>query len=651
MSMANRAGPATPLSLAARRPPPFLLFPKLVGILVRTHPLSALGLTVVTLGNGVIPAFQLWVTRHLLDALATWVGPGARAGATPEAAFAALWPWAAAIAGAMAFGALLELLGAVVETNLREQVGIRLQQAVIEKAQSLDLAFFEHPTFHDLLQRANQDMGGRLVNLMRRLFDVLGAAVTLASFLVILIGAHWALAPIAVIGSAPGFWVMLRMHRKTWWVYRIRTPESRRANYFSQLLTQRENAKEVRLFTLSDHLRGTWLGLAQRLAVERRQLEVTQGWLGWLTQSIGAGSYAACLTILTWLIAGARFTFGQYVMLQQAVQQFSQQIQQVMQAGAGLQEQALYLGDLFEFLSLAEPDRAGAPAAAVSPEGRIGGEADRAGRRGGEAPHRGVQAGSAPEVLPRAAGLTVTFRGVSFAYPDAERAVLRDVDFTLRPGEKIALVGENGAGKSTLVKLMLGLYRPTRGQVLIDGQDLAALDPEAVRRLFAAVFQDFVPYQFPVRENIAFGRLGEAAEADVRRAAALSGAAPFIETLPERYETLLGRPLGGIDLSGGQWQKLAIARALVRDAAVVILDEPTAALDPKAEADVYRQFSEITRGRTTVLISHRLGSARLADRILVLKAGRLIEEGTHEALVRQDGEYGRLFRLQAQWYE
>jgi ABC-type multidrug transport system fused ATPase/permease subunit len=282
-----------------------------------------------------------------------------------------------------------------------------------------------------------------------------------------------------------------------------------------------------------------------------------------------------------------------------------------------LHEEVLYLGDLFEFLEQ------------IAPEERPSLERELA-----------IPANSA-----------LRFEKVSFRYPGSEQDVLKDVSLELKAGERMALVGGNGAGKTTLVKLMMGLYRPTAGTIYLGGKALDEWPKEAVRLQFAAVFQDFVRYQFSVRENIAFGALGRATDAEVERAAALAGVAEYAEKMPAKYDTLLGKELGGEDLSTGQWQKLATARALVRGAEIVVLDEPTAALDPKAEAEIYERFGEMTRGKSSVLISHRLGSARTCDRIVVLKEGQIIEVGSHDELMLSKGEYSHLFRLQAQWYE
>lgn len=615
--------------VSEKRRVPLRYLPMLMSTVIRSSPMVAVGLLAITLATSVIPALQLTKVGEITATIDEFGGEFLD-GAAGVRWSLVLTPLVMLIA-LLLLDTLLNALSPILETSLRESMSIRTQRQVIEKAQSLDLVYFEHPEFYDRLQRANEDMGGRLVTLLRLSLDLLGGLAGSASLMVLMIAAHWALVPIVVIGTIPSVWVALTMNRRTYWVYRMRTPENRLAMYLRSLLTRRDAAKEVRLFTLSDHLTEEWTELSNRLAAERRGLETKQSILAGAADGFSLLAYGACITILAYLILGDRISFDQYVIVTPAITHLASRLETIMRRGASLQEQSLYLGDLFEFLSLD-------PRAELQESGQ-----DQAGPQG-------TPAASAIEVSAAGPLGLIEFQGVSFRYPGSDHFVLKDINFTLQPGERVALVGENGAGKSTLVRLLLGLYRPTEGRILAGGRDLAELPPEYLHERMAAVFQDFVQYLFPVYDNIAMGRLGTATEADVRAAAELAGAAEYIESLPDGYRTQLGREMEGVDLSGGQWQKLAIARALVRNAEVIILDEPTAALDPLAEAEIYQQFLEMTSGRTAVMISHRLGSARMAHRIIVLKGGRIVEEGDHDALVKQDGEYARLFSLQAQWY-
>jgi len=627
------------------------LIPRLLGAVIKSAPLATAGLSAAALGDGVIAAGQLIVTQRLIDSLQTALRGGAASGASGLDPMSAVAPWVIWLGGVMVLGILLEMLRSYCEVDVQEKVGIYLQREVIEKAHSVDLVHFEHPDFYDALQRANQDMGSRLVTLLRLVTDVVASFAGMAGILIVLWQAHWSLAPIMALGVAPGFWVMLQMRKKTYWVYRVRTPESRLAMYLNNLMTRRDEAKEVRLFTLAGHLLERWLSLSKGLHVERRQLEVKQAWLGLLTDGVRTAAYAGCLALLAVMVTGARITFGMYAVIMQALQQFSARIEQVMRNVSGLHEQSLYLADLYEFLEYdvykihgPSPTMDKSSKSPVPPKERGSASISVNGHIKSERPE--PESPIAPQTAAK-----IELKNVWFTYPGGERPVLEDINLTIAPGERIALIGENGAGKSTLVRLIMGLYAPTQGEISINGVPLQDLPESELRSYFSAVFQEFVRYQFPVADNIRFGRLLDATPADIEWAASVSGAAEFIESLPERYDTLLGRPLGGLDLSGGQWQKLAIARALVRRAPIVVLDEPTAALDPKAEAEIYEQFGEMTSDRTSILISHRLGSARMADRIVVLKGGRIVEIGSHDELVARDGEYARMFTLQAQWYQ
>ncbi|HLS90632.1 MAG TPA: ABC transporter transmembrane domain-containing protein, partial [Limnochordia bacterium] len=339
------------------------LIPRLVWAAARSAPLSSLLLVSGAVVGGVVAALELVVIQRLVDALAAALaataaaasGESAGAVSLPAAQLVAVLPWVGWLAAAMVGQTLLELVGHLAEVDVQERVGMHLQRQVILKAHSVELVYFEHPSFYDALERANQDMGGRIVTLMRSLVEVLGSTTGMIAVLVVLWQTHWSLAPIMVVGVVPGFWVMLAMRKKTWWVYRIRTPQNRLSMYFSNLLTRREDAKEVRLFTLARHLLERWLALAQSLAVERRQLESKQAWLGALTSLVSTAAYSGCLLIIASLIAGAAVTVGTFSMLMQALQQFAMRIGQVMQSLSGVHEQSLYLSDLYEFLEIDAP--------------------------------------------------------------------------------------------------------------------------------------------------------------------------------------------------------------------------------------------------------------------------------------------------------
>ena len=405
------------------------------------------------------------------------------------------------------------------------------------------------------------------------------------------------------------------------------SPLRREAGYWSGLLSSRETGPELRLFGLADHLIGLWRGVFRRHVAEmdrgRRQVA-----LGFLTQ-IAVKQVAILIGAIALVILASaeQISIGQLVALLYGLSRFESVTNTFGWSSATLIEDWSTIAHLRDFLALDSEQRSLVRGAERSPI-RF---------------RQGVQ-----------------LDGLSFTYPGSERPALSGVNLTIRPDEHVALVGENGAGKTTLVRLLLGLYRPTEGRITVDGVDVADLDPEEWRRRATAIFQDFVRYPTTPFENIAYADpplLAEEPSSQVAvhprvvSAAAQAGADGFIDALPFKYATPLGKEWeGGVELSIGQWQRLAIARAYLRDAQIIALDEPTAALDPRAEAEVYNHFSRASAGRAAILISHRLGSARMADRIIVLREGLIVEEGDHDSLLREDGEYARMFRLQASWY-
>ncbi|MEZ0333654.1 MAG: ABC transporter ATP-binding protein, partial [Gemmatimonadales bacterium] len=401
------------------------------------------------------------------------------------------------------------------------------------------------------------------------------------------------------------------------------TPERRQLDYLRYIGASDISAKELKLFGLSDFLVGRYARLSNDFYEANLSLSVRRSVVSSLLAVVGTlGYYGAYAVIIYLTVIGHRspaglFTIGVLTFLAGSFRQSRDLIQRVLLSLSQIYEQALYLDDLFSFLGLEPTIRRGA--------GR-------------------------PVPVPIRTGFT--FENVGFRYPGAEPWAVRGLSFTLAPGERLALVGENGAGKTTLVKLLARLYDPTEGRILLDGVDLRDYDIDDLRRNVGVIFQDFVRYDFLLRENIAVGDIERVANEPLIESAAQRSLADTVAArLPGRYEQMLGKRFeGGMDLSGGEWQKVALARAYMRDAQLLILDEPTAALDARAEYEVFLRFAELTAGRMAVLISHRFSTVRMADRILVLRGGELVEQGTHKALVDQGGLYAELFQLQAAGY-
>ncbi len=511
-----------------------------------------------------------------------------------------------------------------------ERLRAKVQEVLISKASRLSLASFEQPGLYDRLHRAQDGVGNRLSITLKALLSLPAQLITAVGLLVYL-GASSPLLPIPLVaGLVPFYLVTARYNQRLHLLRRQQTASQRRLDYLGDLLTGRQAAAEVRLFGLGGYL----IDKRQRLFREKRDERLKLGRaqsMAAIRSSLGDQvTYGVVIVGIVALIAAGRLSVGYFAALLAAAERFRDEVASLLSGIRTVDSDLRYLQDLVDYLDLDD-----------------------------ESPGDGRQRpdSTATPTSSLAQELTaIRFEGVAFTYPGVDAPALDGVDLELRPGERLALVGENGAGKTTLAKLLLGLYRPTEGRIWVNGLDLADGDPSEWRLHVAAVFQDFVRFEIAAGENIGFGDLAKLNDPRaIDAAAARSGADGVIADLSAGYETTLGRAYDehGQDLSQGQWQKLAIARAYLRDVSVLVLDEPTAALDAKAEVEVevYRQFRDVSRGKTVLLISHRLGSARLADRIVFLDNGHVVEEGTHEELVALEGRYAEMYTVQAGWYK
>ena len=495
----------------------------------------------------------------------------------------------------------------------------RLQRQVLGRAGTVPLARYEDDAFFDRLNRAANDLPGRLNQLVQTVADQIQVLVMVGSVVAVLALIRPVIVLLLVAGGLPAVWLQSRVAMAGYQVSRAHTGGDRVRGQLQGLLTGREAAPEVRLFGSAGYLIGRWHALRQArsrdmLAAEgRRTVFATSGSL------LSGGGYAAALVLVSLLILHGHLDLGDYVTVAMGALFFEQVLGAFLSSFAGLDEHALFLGDLFAFLRQAQP----------------------------EDPAAFKHHGAAPTAGPSGCGVEVVAEGVTFAYPSAPgRPAVRDISLRIAPGEHVAVVGENGAGKTTLAKLVVGLYAPDRGSVQVDGVPAATC-----RYRTAAVFQDFVRYELTLRENVAVGNLAQmGADGALREALRRAELDTFAEGLPIGLDTYLGRQFGETDLSGGQWQRLALARAFLRDADLLLLDEPTAALDPLAELALFERFAELAERRTAVMISHRLAAARVADRVLVMEGGRIVEDGPHEVLLAKGGAYARLWQAQAQWY-
>jgi len=580
-----------------------------------TNKALSVALGLLTLMAGMLPAAVAWVGAHIVDAViaAIQAAPGARESETGYALLlvAAEGGLVAALAGAQRGISLCQSL-------LRAQLGQRVNAMILEKALTLELAQFEDSEFYDKLTRARREASSRPLSLVMRTFGLAQNGVSLVSYGTLLAQfSPWAVA-VLVLAGLPSFLAEARFSGAAFRLFLWRSPETRMQHYLETVLAREDHAKEVQLFGVGPLFLKRYRDIFGRLYREDRDLTIRRdGWgfaLGLVATATLYGAYAwvAVATI------AARITLGQMTMYVMLFRQGQSAVSASLAAIGGMYEDNLYLATLYEYLET--------PADAT--KGKIA---------RGPMPHDGIR-----------------FENVSFSYPGAESPVLSGVDLHVQPGSSLALVGENGSGKTTLIKLLTRLYRPTGGRITLDGLDLAEWEETALRARIGVIFQDFVRYQLNVGENIGAGDVRHLADEERWREAAEKGMAePIIEELPEKYHTALGKWFNqGRDLSGGEWQKVALSRAFMRtEADILVLDEPTAAMDAAAEATIFEHFRTLTKGRIAILISHRFSTVRMADQIVVLQSGRIVERGSHDDLVRRNGHYARLFELQARGYQ
>jgi ATP-binding cassette, subfamily B, bacterial len=488
---------------------------------------------------------------------------------------------------------------------------------VMRKAAALDVTVYEDPVFYDRLERARVQATDRLA-MIQQMGRLIQQSVTALAFSALLIWYSPLLLFLLVAGVIPAFLGESHFAFLTYAKNFRQTPIRRQMDYLRQVGGSKEAAKELKLFNLSNYLTERFTGLSktiyeQNVALNRRRLF----WGGLLAILGQLGYYSAYILSIYRTIEG-RYTVGDLTVITTAIMQAMSNIQQAFSTASGVADQALFLTDLLAFFAME-------PAVKSRP-------------------------GGLP--IPRPVMLGFEFQNVSFAYPGTTRRVLDRFSFKLQPGERVALIGENGQGKTTIVKLITRLYDPTEGRVLLDGVDLRDYDLADLHAEIGVIFQDFMRYEMTARENIAIGRVElEHAMEEIDYAAEKSLASEVVAKLPGGYDQMLGRRFeGGVDLSGGEWQKFALARAYLRDAQLLILDEPTASLDARSEFEVFERFAELTAGKMALLISHRFSTVRMADRIVVLEAGRLVEEGHHEQLVALGGRYANMFEMQAASY-
>ncbi|TVP45215.1 MAG: ABC transporter ATP-binding protein [Gemmatimonadales bacterium] len=615
-----RKDPPGPASLRARlgalrNLPPFLA---MVWQSSRALTVGNLSLRLV---RALLPVATLYVGKLIIDEVIRLVGLPAtpdsleewiRSGLLTPLGILLLIELAFAIASDV-LGRFVSLFDALLSERLTNATSLRL----MAHAATLDLEDFENPELQDRMDRARRQTMGRSP-LLGQLLGQAQDVVTIATFGAgLLIYAPW-LVLLLGVALVPAFLGEAHFNALSYSLNYRRTPERRELDYVRQTGAGVETAKEVKIFGLNDFLMERYRSLADAFYAENRRLAIQRAGWGGLLAALGTVAYYLAYAYIAWSTVTGRFTVGDLTFLAASFRRLRNLLEGLLGGFSQVAGQALYLDDLFSFF-------------AIEPE---------------------IRSPEHPRPFPDRIREGFVFENVGFRYPDAQGWAVRHLDFTLRAGEILALVGENGAGKTTIVKLLSRLYDPDEGRILLDGHDLREYDLAGVRSGMGVIFQDFVRYALTAGENIAVGRIEARADRPrIAEAAARSLADGVIESLREGYDQRIGRRFqGGVDLSGGEWQKVAIARAYMRDAQVLILDEPTAALDARAEFEVFQRFRELSRGRTGILISHRFSSVRMADRILVLSGGRVESSGTHAELMAESGRYAELFDLQAKGY-
>lgn len=584
-------------------------------------PLLTLSSMLLRLARAVLPVAALWVGKLIIDAVV-------HLQALPDHPVTLAGWWASGhlgllalyVAAEFAMAILSDVLGRVVDlvdSLLSKRLTMRSSVRLMEHAATLDLADFEDSDFQDRLERARRQASGRM-SLMGQLFGQMQSLVTVATFAAGLVIYNPWLILLLALALVPAFVGEAHFNAQSYSLDFRRTPERRELDYVRQTAASVESAKEVKIFGLNAFLTDRYRALSESFYAANRKIALQRAGWGALFTGVGTlGYYAAYALIIANALAG-KLSIGDLTFLSGSFLRLRSLLEGLLSSFSSTAAQALYLDDLFSFFHVT-PKIFSKPGALPFPDPIVQG---------------------------------FVFENVGLRYPGAEAWAVRGLSFELRAGETLALVGENGAGKTTLVKLLARLYDPDEGRILLDGRDLRDYDLASLRGATGVIFQDFMRYSFTAADNIAVGRIEERDDrARIIDAAQRSLADRVIEGLPGAYDQMIGKRFSrGVELSGGEWQKLAIARAYMRGAQVLILDEPMAALDARSEFEVFQRFKDLSAGKTAILISHRFSSVRMADRILVLSGGRVDSSGTHEELLAQSGRYAELFELQAAGY-
>ena len=572
-------------------------------------------LTALMMVLTVVSAFTPAATAWLLGAVLTSADDALRAGSGDFDRVALLIAIQAAVV--LATFVLRAGRGAV-SSILGDLFTNRTNLMILEKSETLDISYFENADFYDRLENAQREAREGPMQIVAESFAVVQNAITLITLIAVLFTIAWWIVVVVIVTTIPALLVEVRYSRERFRLQTWRSPEVRRLGYFRWLITNDDYIKELRIFDLGRHLIDIYRRTFDKFFVENRSLTLRSARATAILQALGAVSSAGVFAFVAYQVVQGALRIGALGTYYIAYQQTVEASNQLLQGITRIYERGLFVNNFFEFLEfepLIEPEDGG-------------------------------------KLLPRPISQGIEFRDVHFTYPGTETPVLRGLSFKVIPGQTVAVVGANGAGKTTLVKLISRFYERDSGEILIDGVDVRDYDVHDLRTQIGVIFQDYGRYQESAQTNVGYGSLPDIDDKErVKEAAVRSGAHEVIANLPDGYDTQLGRWFrGGVNLSIGQWQKIALARGFMRDAQLLILDEPTSSLDVQSEDEVFQRFRELTKDKMAILISHRFTTVRMADQILVIDDGKIIEQGSHEELVQKAGHYAGLFEMQAQAY-
>ena len=591
---------------ALRNLPPFFR------LVWKTNPRLALSNMLLRLVKSGLPLLILYVGKEIIDEVI-------RLMEVADPLSEARWLWIL-LGIELGLAILSDVIGrgiSLTESLLGDLFANKTSTELIEHAARLDMYQFENPVFYDKLERARRQTNGRTA-LMSLALQQIQDSITIIFLGAGLVAFNPWLILILLVAVIPSFLGESHFNQRSYSLTRAWTPQRRELDYLRYIGASDATAKEVKIFGLSDFLAKRFYKLADKYYQENRKIAIQRNMWGSLLAIIGTAAYYGAYVVIAVQTITGQISVGTLTFLTGSFSRMRSNLQSIMSRFSRITDSAMYLQDLFDFFAI-EPT---------------------------------IKNTASSQPFPQQLKQGFTFEKVSFKYPGSERWAIKDLSFHLPAGKKMALVGENGAGKTTLVKLLARLYEPTEGRILIDGVDIREIELHSLRENIGIIFQDYVRFQLKARENIAIGNIAQVDDLEmVDEAAQKSLAKMVVEQFPQKYEQFLGRRFkDGLELSGGQWQKIALARAYMRDAQLLILDEPTAALDARAEHEVFLRFAELIEGKTAVLISHRFSTVRMADVILFLEHGQRLEMGSHEELLELDGKYAELFRLQAAGY-